>query len=83
MSDPGEPEDVVEKAKQALHAQLAGGRNRADLQGPDVEEDSTSLQDEKDAELETELEGKHGEFVVMVYLSSRWFYIQNMCHSRN
>ncbi|XP_071786935.1 neurobeachin-like isoform X3 [Asterias amurensis] len=52
----GEDDDVVENAKQALHSQLAGGR-RFDSQVSEFEEDSTSLQDEKDVELETELEG--------------------------
>ena len=47
---------MIEKAKQALHSQLAGGR-RFDSQVSEFEEDSTSLQDDKDVELETELEG--------------------------
>ena len=53
----GEDDDVIENAKQALHSQLAGGR-RFDSQVSEFEEDSASLQDEKDVELETELEGK-------------------------
>ncbi|XP_038055558.1 neurobeachin-like isoform X2 [Patiria miniata] len=52
----GEDEDVIEKAKQALHSQLAAGR-RFDSQTSEFEEDSSSLQDDKDVELETELEG--------------------------
>ncbi len=52
----GETDDVIEQAKQALHSQLAGGR-RFDSQVSEFEEDSASLQDEKDVELETELEG--------------------------
>ncbi|XP_022098981.1 neurobeachin-like isoform X3 [Acanthaster planci] len=52
----GEDEDVIEKAKEALHAQLAAGR-RFDAQAGEFEEDSSSLQDDKDVELETELEG--------------------------
>lgn len=50
----GEPEDVVEKAKQALHAQIAS-KQRGSQASDAAEEDETSIQE--DAELENELEG--------------------------
>ncbi|XP_041461017.1 neurobeachin-like isoform X4 [Lytechinus variegatus] len=50
----GEPEDVVEKAKQALHAQIAS-KQRGSQGSEDTTEDETSIQE--DAELENELEG--------------------------
>ncbi|XP_071511589.1 neurobeachin-like isoform X5 [Diadema antillarum] len=49
----GEPEDVVEKAKQALHAQIAAKQRTVPTS--ELDEDDTSLQE--DAELENELEG--------------------------
>ncbi|KAJ8028510.1 Neurobeachin [Holothuria leucospilota] len=50
----GEPDDVVEQAKQALHAQLAS-RRKLDTPTTEAEEDVLNA-DDKDSEMESEME---------------------------
>ena len=66
----GEPEDVVEKAKEALHAQIASKQRGS--QASDTDDDDASLQE--DAELENELEG------LCLFPSSLYHQWPHGCH---
>lgn len=74
----GEADEVVENARQALHAQLASKR-KLDTPTSEAEEDVLNA-DDKDAEMESEMEGERNELeyqlvILVLYLSN--FYSQS------